>query len=79
MFVPFLVSTLLFGPLPEEIGWRGYGLESFQTKYSALQSSLIVVFLGGLFGTFLYFKQKTAVLQPFTPCILLVFGFGQSV
>ena len=42
MFVFFLVSTLLFGPLPEEIGWRGYGLESLQTKYSAVQSSLIV-------------------------------------
>ena len=44
LFVLFLVSTLLFGPLPEEIGWRGYGLESLQTKYSALQSSLIVGF-----------------------------------
>ena len=42
IFVFFLVSTLLFGPLPEEIGWRGYGLESLQTKYSAVQSSLIV-------------------------------------
>jgi len=44
MFIFFLVSTLLFGPLPEEIGWRGYGLESLQTKYSAMQSSLIVGF-----------------------------------
>jgi membrane protease YdiL (CAAX protease family) len=44
ILVLFLVSTLLFGPLPEEIGWRGYGLESLQTKYSALQSSLIVGF-----------------------------------
>ncbi|PKO14607.1 MAG: hypothetical protein CVU39_14110 [Chloroflexi bacterium HGW-Chloroflexi-10] len=44
MFIFFLVSTLLFGPLPEEIGWRGYGLESLQTKYSGMQSSLIVGF-----------------------------------
>jgi membrane protease YdiL (CAAX protease family) len=42
IFFFFLVSTLLFGPIPEEIGWRGYGLESLQTKYTALQSSLIV-------------------------------------
>lgn len=42
MFALFLVSTLLFGPLPEEIGWRGYGLESLQKKYSAVQASLIV-------------------------------------
>lgn len=44
MFIFFLVSTLLFGPLPEEIGWRGYGLESLQTKYPAIKSSLIVGF-----------------------------------
>ena len=44
MFIFFLVSTLLFGPLPEEIGWRGYGLESLQTTYSAMQSSLMVGF-----------------------------------
>jgi membrane protease YdiL (CAAX protease family) len=42
IFIFFLISTLLFGPLPEEIGWRGYGLESLQTSYSPLQSSLIV-------------------------------------
>lgn len=42
LFAFFLISTLLFGPLPEEIGWRGYGLESLQTKYPALHSSLIV-------------------------------------
>jgi len=42
IFVFFQVSTLFFGPLPEEIGWRGYGLESLQTIYSAVQSSLIV-------------------------------------
>ena len=42
MFVFFLVSTLLFGPLPEEIGWRGYGLNYLQTSFSALQSSLVV-------------------------------------
>jgi membrane protease YdiL (CAAX protease family) len=44
MFVLFLVSTLLFGPLPEELGWRGYGLERLQTEYSAVQASLIVGF-----------------------------------
>ena len=44
LFIFFLISTLLFGPLPEEIGWRGYGLESLQTTYSAVKSSLIVGF-----------------------------------
>jgi membrane protease YdiL (CAAX protease family) len=45
LLLAFLISTLLFGPLPEEIGWRGYGLDSLQARYSPACSSL----LAGLF------------------------------
>jgi membrane protease YdiL (CAAX protease family) len=24
--LPFVIFFLLFGPLPEELGWRGFGL-----------------------------------------------------
>ena len=37
-FLPLLV----LGPLSEEIGWRGYALDSLQTRWNALTSSLIV-------------------------------------
>ena len=40
--VPFALFTLLFGPLPEEIAWRGYGLDRLQVRWNALASSLIV-------------------------------------
>lgn len=40
--VPFAASALLFGPLPEELGWRGYALDRLQVKLSALTSSLIL-------------------------------------
>jgi membrane protease YdiL (CAAX protease family) len=60
MFVLFLFSTLLFGPLPEEIGWRGYGLESLQTKYSALQSSLIVGFFWVMWHIPLFLTKDSA-------------------
>jgi membrane protease YdiL (CAAX protease family) len=38
----FLLSTLIFGPLPEELGWRGYCLPKLQRSYSSLRASLIV-------------------------------------
>lgn len=39
---PFLLFTLIMGPLPEEIGWRGYLLDRFQARHSALAASLFV-------------------------------------
>jgi uncharacterized protein len=40
--VPFALFILLFGPLPEEIGWRGYALDRLQARWNALASSLIL-------------------------------------
>ena len=60
ILVFFLVSALLFGPLPEEIGWRGYGLESLQTKYSAVQSSLIVGLFWALWHIPLFLTKDSA-------------------
>ena len=60
LFLLFLVSTLLFGPLPEEIGWRGYGLASLQTRYSALQSSFIVGFFWVIWHMPLFLTKESA-------------------
>ena len=60
ILVFFLVSALLFGPLPEEIGWRGYGLESLQMKYSAVQSSLIVGLFWSLWHIPLFLTKDSA-------------------
>ena len=40
--LPFAIFTLFFGPLPEELGWRGYALDGLQGRYGALASSLIL-------------------------------------
>ena len=37
--VPFAVFLFLFGPLPEEMAWRGYALENLQSRWNALKSS----------------------------------------
>ena len=38
--VPFFLVTLLFGPLPEEIAWRGYALDRMLNMQSALAASI---------------------------------------
>jgi membrane protease YdiL (CAAX protease family) len=43
--VGLMAFTLIIGPLPEEVGWRGYFLDRMQTRFSALPASLIVGFL----------------------------------
>lgn len=34
--------ALFFGPVPEELGWRGYALERLQARHGAILSSLIL-------------------------------------
>jgi len=42
LIVPTFVFWLLFGPVPEEIGWRGYATDGLQARRSAVVASLIV-------------------------------------
>lgn len=43
-FLLFAGFVLLLGPLPEEIGWRGYLLDHLQLRWNALVASLLVGF-----------------------------------
>lgn len=44
--LPILI--LLGGPMPEELGWRGFALPKLLSKYNALTSSMIVGVMWGL-------------------------------
>jgi uncharacterized protein len=41
-FAAFVLFILIVGPLPEEIGWRGYLLDRLQLRWNALVASLVL-------------------------------------
>ena len=57
--VIFFVLRFVLGPLPEEIGWRGYALEHLQTKYSPIIASLTVWLFWWLWHLPLYWINGT--------------------
>ncbi len=58
-FFLFVIFTLFIGPIPEELGWRGYALDGLQMKYNALISSLIVGIIWALWHFPLFFMKGT--------------------
>jgi len=57
--LPFAIFILIFGPLPEELGWRGYALDGLQARYNALVSSLILGVVWALWHVPLFFMKGT--------------------
>lgn len=43
--VPFALFTFLFGPLPEEMAWRGYALDRLQSRMNPFWSSVVLGFI----------------------------------
>ena len=73
----FIVMFLLGGGLNEEIGWRGYALDRFQSKYSALTSSLFLGVFWIVWHLPVFFLPGTnQSLVPFWLFILTVIPLG---
>lgn len=52
---PFLLRVFIYGPFPEELGWRGYVLDRLQARWSTLASSLILGAVWALWHLPLFF------------------------
>lgn len=57
--LPMLLFWIVFGPLPEELGWRGYALGGLLGRHSALVASLIIGVVWSLWHLPLYFIDGT--------------------
>ncbi len=57
--VPYVGFVLLFGPLPEELGWRGYALDGLQARWNALWASLVLGFFWASWHVPLFFMIGT--------------------
>lgn len=66
---PFALFIFFFGPVPEELGWRGYALYSLQHKNSPLTASMMVGAAWAVWHLPLFFVQGTLQHE---------LGFGSS-
>jgi membrane protease YdiL (CAAX protease family) len=63
--VPFAAVVLLFGPLPEEHGWRGYALDGLSARHSALAASLILGATWALWHWPQFFMEDSYIAEAF--------------
>jgi membrane protease YdiL (CAAX protease family) len=57
--IPFLLRVFIYGPVPEELGWRGYALDRLQARWNALVSSLILGAIWAIWHVPLFFIKDT--------------------
>lgn len=75
----YLGFVLLLGPLPEEVGWRGYLLDRLQLRFSALGASVLVglawfAWHAPLFFMVGYYARADGAPDPFQFGMAIVFG-----
>lgn len=78
-FLLHLGFVLLLGPLPEEIGWRGYLLDRLQLRFSALGASVLVglawfAWHGPLFFMAGYYARAGGAPDPLQFGVAILFG-----
>ena len=57
--IPFALHLFIYGPFPEELGWRGYVLDRLQARWNALVSSLNLGATWALWHLPLFFIKDT--------------------
>jgi membrane protease YdiL (CAAX protease family) len=58
--VSFILTMLVGGPLAEELGWRGFALDRLQSRWTALQASLLLGIIHAAWHLPLFFAVGTS-------------------
>lgn len=57
--ISFIAYIFIFGPLPEDLGWRGYVLDELQERMNAVVASLVLGTLWAIWHLPLFFMNGT--------------------
>lgn len=69
------IAPVIFGPLAEEFGWRGFALPLLDTKKRFISSSLIIGFIWALWHAPLFWAQTGTAISgfPVNPALVCLF------
>jgi len=59
----FIYILFLGGPVGEEFGWRGYALDRLQARFNALNSSVLLGIVWGLWHLLLFFMEDQEIYR----------------
>jgi membrane protease YdiL (CAAX protease family) len=57
--ITFVIFIFIFGPLPEELGWRGYVLDELQERINAVGASIVLGIMWAIWHMPLFFMRGT--------------------
>lgn len=75
LIIPFAFFTFLAGPLPEEMGWRGYWLDSLRTRYTGLTASIIIGCTWAMWHVPLFFVPDYPLQEKTGDSLLMIVYF----